>query len=254
MHLCSRVGIRSTLVTLRVFGSTETRIAIEPRSQTSLTVLVRVPLPLSVSPTLQFPHGTAAANCRRNRTASRVGAAIDSTTFASHPPKSFPMVSIVFVISASGGNTGAILMNCTFGGMVGASVIPTSSQPRSHIIFHVPRNAFSGSIVVPGRHTPWSFAKACQRDLRTSAATSRNRLSAAMRFASASSHLIINCDTSACADNNAGDGWTTRGFNAPVLCNSFSASLKTPPKPPYVLLLIPIRPTPYSGNQRISEP
>ncbi len=76
-----------------------------------------------------------------------------------------------------------------------------------------------------------------------------------MRFASASSHLIINCDTSACADNNAGDGWTTRGLQrARVMQLVQRVVEESRPKPPYVLLLIPIRPTPYSGNQRISEP
>ena len=46
-----------------------------------------------------------------------------------------------------------------------------------------------------------------------------------------SSHLIINCETSACAVSNAWDGCTTRGCNAPVRCSAEVTSLKSPLNP-----------------------
>jgi len=75
------------------------------------------------------------------------------------PPISFPTEATACVISGSGGSVDCTLINCTRGGFVGASVILTSSQPRSHFIRQLPRSAFSGSMAPVVRQAPCVVAK-----------------------------------------------------------------------------------------------
>ena len=62
--------------------------------------------------------------------------------------------SIVACNAGPGGITPRTFSDCTCGGIVGASVIATSSQPRSHVIRQRPRSAFSASMAAAGRHAP----------------------------------------------------------------------------------------------------
>src|SRR5688572_3019329 len=52
------------------------------------------------------------------------------------------------------GTPALISQYCTFGGIVGASVIATFISPFSQVIVHCPRRAFSTSKRVPGRQAP----------------------------------------------------------------------------------------------------
>ena len=108
---CSRSGTNSRLINLCVPGSSPIRAASDPPSQLSRMALLRVPFPLSGSPALQVPHAEAAITCLCIRSISNPGAAIGSTALASHDASILTIRSAVFVMSASGGKTGLMLIN-----------------------------------------------------------------------------------------------------------------------------------------------
>jgi hypothetical protein len=84
--------------------------------------------------------------------------------------------------------------------------------------------------------------------------TSRNKFSAAIRSAAASSHFTISAATASRAAVSAGDGSIARGWSPPVRASASVAASTVRLQPEYVRLPNAMNPTPYSGSQRINVP